>query len=106
MKPKTRTKFWQTFFVLFSALIMTSVQTSAQNCAECASGCAETTGVLDYGNLLCNCPTGSHCADSGGICTSCSAGGPTYCYDELNNCGGIFPGSNQTNCGCNNTCRA
>ena len=38
--------------------------------------------------------------DSGGLCTTCTSGGPAYCYDTLNNCGGTYNNAGQNNCGC------
>ena len=84
------------------AILLT--QAAGQECVECATGCAETTPQPIYGNLKCSCPTGSKCISSGGLCTTCTAGGPAYGHDDLNNCGGTYNLKGQNNCGCNGSC--
>jgi len=86
-----------------SALVKDS---PGQSCVTCATGCAETMPALVYGNLFCSCPTSSKCVDSGGICTTCTAGGPAYCWDTDNSCGGTYNNKGQNNCGCGGQCQS
>lgn len=87
-----------------AALGLLAPSTPGQSCVDCATGCSQTTVSYQYDNLLCSCPTGSQCVDSGGVCTKCAPGGKAYCYDTLNGCGGLFQNSTSSSCGCASTC--
>jgi hypothetical protein len=87
--------------VLLVTLLIPVESPTQQACEICAAGCKEETGMLVYDPVNpCNCPIGSSCTSSGGICTDCFYGGLAWCYGDWNGCITRYSTTYDQDCGC------